>query len=160
MRRIMAQPLRAPGPGIVNRFFPRSEPAGGHGVAARACTAALYCRPFRAASACMPGSTPARHMDITAPVTRARGGRPPPVAAAVAPPGQGSSVPFIARYRKEVTGSLDGTQLRQLEERLRYLRELEERRGAILSSIEEQGKLTPELKREILAAETKTRLED
>ncbi|MCO6728802.1 RNA-binding transcriptional accessory protein, partial [Streptomyces sp. CHA16] len=67
---------------------------------------------------------------------------------------------FIARYRKEVTGSLDDTQLRHLEERLRYLRELEERRGAVLASIEEQGKLTPELAREINLADTKTRLED
>jgi uncharacterized protein len=54
-------------------------------------------------------------------------------------------VPFIARYRKEVTGNLDDTQLRTLEERLTYLRELEDRRAAILASIEEQGKLTPEL---------------
>ncbi len=73
---------------------------------------------------------------------------------------EGSTVPFIARYRKEVTGSLDDTQLRNLEERLRYLRELDERRVSILASIEEQGKLTPELKREIDLADTKTRLED
>ena len=73
---------------------------------------------------------------------------------------EGSTVPFIARYRKEVTGSLDDTQLRTLEERLRYLRELDERRASILSSIEEQGKLTPELAREIKLADTKTRLED
>ena len=69
--------------------------------------------------------------------------QPQQVAAAVALLDEGSTVPFIARYRKEVTGSLDDTQLRMLEERLRYLRELEERRGAILASIEEQGKLTP-----------------
>src|SRR5690606_18512186 len=74
---------------------------------------------------------------------------PQQVAAAVALLDEGSTVPFIARYRKEVTGSLDDTQLRHLEERLRYLRELDERRAAILASIEEQGKLTPELKREI-----------
>ena len=77
------------------------------------------------------------------------GVRPQQVAAAVALLDEGSTVPFIARYRKEVTGSLDDTQLRHLEERLRYLRELDERRVAILASIEEQGKLTPELKREI-----------
>ncbi|QKE64856.1 RNA-binding transcriptional accessory protein [Aquipseudomonas campi] len=88
------------------------------------------------------------------------GVRPQQVAAAVALLDEGSTVPFIARYRKEVTGSLDDTQLRNLEERLRYLRELDERRTAILASIEEQGKLTPELTREINLAETKTRLED
>ncbi|MDC7825726.1 Tex family protein [Pseudomonas sp. BLCC-B13] len=85
---------------------------------------------------------------------------PQQVAAAVALLDEGSTVPFIARYRKEVTGSLDDTQLRHLEERLRYLRELDERRAAILASIEEQGKLTPELTREINEADTKTRLED
>lgn len=73
---------------------------------------------------------------------------------------EGATVPFIARYRKEVTGGLDDTQLRNLEERLGYLRELEERRAAILSSIDEQGKLTPELKNDIDSAETKQRLED
>ncbi len=70
------------------------------------------------------------------------------------------TVPFIARYRKEATGGLDDTQLRQLEERLVYLRDLEDRRAAILRSIEEQGKLTPELSKAIKAAETKARLED
>ncbi len=88
------------------------------------------------------------------------GVRPQQVAAAVALLDEGSTVPFIARYRKEVTGSLDDTQLRNLEERLRYLRELDERRVSILASIEEQGKLTPELKREIDLADTKTRIED
>ncbi len=72
----------------------------------------------------------------------------------------GATVPFIARYRKEVTGGLDDTQLRLLEERLRYLRELEERRAAILASIEEQGKLSAPLKADILAADTKATLED
>ncbi|MFI6816186.1 Tex family protein [Nonomuraea sp. NPDC050328] len=72
----------------------------------------------------------------------------------------GSTVPFIARYRKEVTGGLDDTQLRTLEERLRYLREMEERRAAILESIESQGKLSDELREQILGAETKARLED
>ncbi len=72
----------------------------------------------------------------------------------------GATVPFIARYRKEATGGLDDTQLRLLEERLRYLRELEERRSAILASIEEQGKLTDALKGDILYADTKARLED
>ena len=72
----------------------------------------------------------------------------------------GATVPFIARYRKEVTGGLDDTQLRLLEERLYYLRELEDRRSAILASIEEQGKLSDALKSDILAADTKARLED
>ena len=72
----------------------------------------------------------------------------------------GATVPFISRYRKEVTGGLDDAQLRTLEERLRYLRELEERRITVLKSIDEQGKMTAELKQSILAADTKTRLED
>ncbi|SDT03933.1 uncharacterized protein SAMN05216421_2756 [Halopseudomonas xinjiangensis] len=86
--------------------------------------------------------------------------RPEQVAATVGLLDEGASVPFIARYRKEVTGSLDDTQLRYLEERLRYLRELEDRRKSILASIDEQGKLTPELARDINQADTKTRLED
>ena len=71
-----------------------------------------------------------------------------------------STVPFIARYRKEATGGLDDTQLRALEERLHYLRDLEERRAAIRKSIDEQGKLSPELAVAIAAADTKARLED
>lgn len=82
------------------------------------------------------------------------------IQAAVALLDEGATVPFIARYRKEVTGALTDTDLRTLEERLRYLRELEDRRGAILASIEEQGKLTPELTKLITAADTKSRLED
>ncbi|TXH72315.1 MAG: RNA-binding transcriptional accessory protein [Lysobacteraceae bacterium] len=73
---------------------------------------------------------------------------------------EGATVPFIARYRKEVTGGLDDTQLRNLETRLAYLREMEERRDAILASIAEQGKLTPTLLNDILAADGKSRLED
>jgi len=82
------------------------------------------------------------------------------VTAAIALLDEGATVPFIARYRKEVTGGLDDGQLRTLEERLRYLRELEDRRVTILKSIEEQGKLTPELAAEINSADTKNRLED
>ena len=82
------------------------------------------------------------------------------VSAAVELLGEGSTVPFIARYRKEKTGGLDDTQLRKLEERLGYLRELEDRRVTVLKSIEEQGKLTPELSRSITNAETKVELED
>ena len=82
------------------------------------------------------------------------------VAAAVALLDEGATVPFIARYRKEVTGNLDDTQLRNLEERLLYLRELEERRAIILASIEEQGKLTEELRGAVDGAATKQALED
>ena len=64
---------------------------------------------------------------------------------------EGSTVPFIARYRKEATGDLDEVQIRAIEERGLYLRELEERRGAVLASIDEQGKLTPELRARVLA---------
>src|SRR5581483_11533139 len=86
--------------------------------------------------------------------------RVPQVEAAIALLDDKATVPFIARYRKEATGGLDDTQLRTLEERLIYLRELDERRKAILKSIEEQGKLSPELVSQINDAETKARLED
>lgn len=82
------------------------------------------------------------------------------VAAAVRLLDEGSTVPFIARYRKEVTGSLDDAQLRTLEERLGYLRELDQRRAAVLASIDEQGKLTEELTAALMAADTKARVED
>src|SRR6266568_8161389 len=72
----------------------------------------------------------------------------------------GATVPFIARYRKEMTGTLDDAQLRALEDRLRYLRELEERRTAVIESTRAQGKLDPELEAQILAADSKARLED
>jgi protein Tex len=86
--------------------------------------------------------------------------KPVQVAAAIALLDEGATVPFIARYRKEATGGLDDIQLRLLEERLRYLRELESRRAAIIASIEEQGKMTPVLLDAIVHAEDKTRLED
>ena len=86
--------------------------------------------------------------------------RPAQVTAAVELLDGGATVPFIARYRKEVTGELDDIQLRELEARLAYLRELEERRSAVLKSIEDQGKLTPELRATIDAAATKQDLED
>src|SRR4030088_2033603 len=82
------------------------------------------------------------------------------VVAAVALLDEGATVPFISRYRKEATGGLDDTQLRNLQERLIYLRELEERRAAVLANIEEQGKLTPSLRASIEGADTKQRLED
>src|SRR5690606_8357250 len=86
--------------------------------------------------------------------------RPQQVAATVALLDEGATVPFIARYRKEITGALDDTQLRNLKERLRSLREMEDRRAAILKSVDEQGKLTPQLQSELLAADSKTLLED
>ncbi|MBN2887353.1 MAG: RNA-binding transcriptional accessory protein [Chromatiaceae bacterium] len=86
--------------------------------------------------------------------------RPAQVEAAIGLLDEGATVPFIARYRKEATGGLDDIQLRHLAERLDYLRELESRRAAILKSIAEQGKLTPDLEGQIVGAETKQRLED
>jgi uncharacterized protein len=93
-------------------------------------------------------------------ISRELAARPAQVAAAVQLLDEGATVPFIARYRKEVTGGLDDVQLRHLEERLGYLRELEERRDLVIRGIAEQGKLTDNLKGEILAADTKQRLED
>jgi uncharacterized protein len=93
-------------------------------------------------------------------IAKELGVKPVQVKAAVALLDEGATVPFIARYRKEATDGLDDTQLRNLEERLRYLREMEERREAILKSITEQEKLTPELEKAIKEADTKTRLED
>lgn len=86
--------------------------------------------------------------------------KPAQVRAAIALLDGGATVPFIARYRKEATDGLDDTQLRNLEERLGYLRELNDRREAILRSIEEQGRLTDTLRNDLLAADTKSRLED
>ncbi|HUH91420.1 MAG TPA: Tex family protein [Lysobacter sp.] len=86
--------------------------------------------------------------------------RPNQVIAAIGLLDEGATVPFIARYRKEVTEGLDDTQLRNLETRLVYLRELEDRRATVLASIEEQGKLTDELRADIEAADSKSRLED
>ena len=99
-------------------------------------------------------------MDINQRIAQELSVRIQQVAATVALLDEGSTVPFIARYRKEVTGGLDDTQLRKLEERLVYLRELDDRRGSILDSIRTQGKLTAELEQNILLADTKTLLED
>jgi uncharacterized protein len=82
------------------------------------------------------------------------------IVAAIALLDEGATVPFISRYRKEVTGGLDDTQMRNLEERLGYLRELEERRVAVINSINEQGKMTDALQQSLLLADSKTRLED
>ncbi|NOQ35603.1 MAG: RNA-binding transcriptional accessory protein, partial [Methylococcaceae bacterium] len=99
-------------------------------------------------------------MDITLLLSKELAVRNAQVEAAIQLLDEGASVPFISRYRKEVTGGLDDTQLRNLEERLNYLRELEARRKTILDSIESQDKLTPELKQAINEAETKNLLED
>ncbi|MGE4327392.1 MAG: Tex-like N-terminal domain-containing protein, partial [Pseudodonghicola sp.] len=105
----------------------------------------------------------------TAPQTAARiartiateiGARPDQVGAAVKLLDEGATVPFVARYRKEVTGGLDDTQLRTLADRLSYLREMEARRETILNSIKDQGKLTEALAKSIAGAETKAQLED
>ncbi|WP_116521569.1 RNA-binding transcriptional accessory protein Tex [Achromobacter insuavis] len=97
---------------------------------------------------------------IVAQLATELGARASQIASAVELLDDGATVPFIARYRKEATGGLDDTVLRNLEVRLGYLRELEERRGSILESISQQGKLTPELQQEIASADTKQRLED
>jgi protein Tex len=139
----------------------------GQQAALLAPVAALFQAAQPASQAFKPGPASLHHnlsggfMDsINSRIAEELGVRPQQVEAAVALLDEGSTVPFISRYRKEVTGSLDDTQLRHLEERLRYLRELDERRISILASIEEQGKLTPELARDIKLADTKTRLED
>ena len=99
-------------------------------------------------------------MDITRKIAEELQIKPSQVEAAVGLIDEGCTIPFIARYRKEVTGSLDDEQLRNLDERLRYLRNLEDRKAQVLSSIEEQGKLTEELKAQITAAETMVLVED
>ncbi len=99
-------------------------------------------------------STIAKELSLDKPVAEKQ------IIAAIALLDEGSTVPFISRYRKEVTGGLDDSQLRLLEERLKYLRELEKRREAIVQSIDEQGKLSDELALSIQLAETKTTLED
>ena len=99
-------------------------------------------------------------MDINQKLTQELGVRKEQVEAAVKLIDEGNTIPFISRYRKEVTGSLDDEQLRKLFERLTYLRNLEDKKGQVLSSIEEQGKLTEELKAQITAAETLVVVED
>ncbi|OAH25051.1 RNA-binding transcriptional accessory protein [Corynebacterium stationis] len=97
---------------------------------------------------------------IAATIAQEIGVRPDQAETALKLLAEGNTVPFIARYRKEVTGGLDDTQLRTIETRATYLRELEERKQAILEAIEEQGKLNDDLRREILECDTKARLED
>lgn len=91
-------------------------------------------------------------MDINQKITEELGVKKWQVDAAVRLIDEGNTIPFIARYRKEATGTLDDEQLRKLYERLNYLRGLEEKKEQVLSSIEEQGKLTPELKQQILGS--------
>ncbi|MFM9272542.1 Tex family protein [Pseudarthrobacter sp. NKDBFgelt] len=107
-----------------------------------------------------PSASPKADDAIYTQIATELGVKPWQVKAAVELLDGGSTVPFIARYRKEATGTLDDTQLRELDERLRYLRELADRRRAVLEAIEAQGQLTPELTTAILAADTKSRLED
>ncbi len=99
-------------------------------------------------------------MDINQKITEELGVKKWQVDAAVKLIDEGNTIPFIARYRKEATGTLDDEQLRKLHERLTYLRNLEEKKEQVLSSIEEQGKMTEELKKQILAAETLVVVED
>lgn len=99
-------------------------------------------------------------MDITKKIAEELQVKPSQVEAATKLIDEGCTIPFIARYRKEVTGSLNDEQLRNLDERLRYLRNLEDRKEQVIASIEEQGKLTEELKAQIIAAETMVLVED
>src|SRR6476619_2264697 len=117
----------------------------------------LQQRPSPSASGPAPkiGTPPTQETGIAAQIADELGVQAWQVKAAVDLLDAGSTVPFIARYRKEATGTLDDTQLRDLEERLRYLRELEDRRRSILESIAAQGALTPELEAAVVGAETK-----
>ena len=99
-------------------------------------------------------------MDINQKITEELGVKRWQVDAAVNLIDEGNTIPFIARYRKEAHGTMDDEQLRKLFERLTYLRNLEEKKAQVLSSIEEQGKLTPELRRQIEEAETQVLVED
>ncbi|MGN2636850.1 Tex family protein [Nocardia takedensis] len=107
-----------------------------------------------------PAATPSALAGVARRIADELGVRESQVSAAVELLDGGSTVPFVARYRKEVTGGLDDAQLRQLDERLHYLRELDERRGAIIESIRGQGKLDDALLGQLMTAETKARLED
>lgn len=108
----------------------------------------------------MASAHPTRENQIAQNIAQDIAAKPAQVAAAIGLLDEGSTVPFIARYRKEVTGGLDDTQLRLLEERLIYLRELEARRDSIVESIRSQGKLTDELEARLLGASTKAEIED
>src|SRR5690349_9576229 len=126
--------------------------------AARPHRAVLHHVSYR--SHLMPDIDPRLAQHIARTIATEIGAQPAQANAAIALLDEGATVPFIARYRKEVTGGLDDSQLRTLETRLTYLRELEERRAAVLTSIQEQGKLTDELRKDIEGADSKARLED
>jgi len=130
----------------------------GHG-AARSTLARLWQDRHVTAVAGVPGQVP-MPVPVQRRIATELGVGEGQVAAAIGLLDGGATVPFIARYRKEATGTLDDTQLRNLQERLRYLRELDERRGAILESIRTQGKLDDALTAQIMAADSKARLED
>ena len=108
----------------------------------------------------MPQIDPVLARRIASTIAGEIGAQPAQAQAAIGLLDEGATVPFIARYRKEVTGGLDDIQLRELEARLSYLRELDDRRAAVLKSIDEQGKLTDALRAAIAAAPTKQELED
>ncbi len=140
--------------------LPRARIVNGFLRAAAVATIAVP-RPDAASSTDdMPEISPALARKISQTIAEEIGAKAEQASAAIALLDEGATVPFIARYRKEVTGGLDDTQLRNLEVRLVYLREMEERRATILSSIEEQGKLTDALRADIEAADSKARLED
>src|SRR5688500_19121713 len=107
----------------------------------------------------MPEISPQLARQIASTIAAEIGAQPAQALAAIALLDEGASVPFIARYRKEITGGLDDTQLRNLETRLTYLRELEERRATVLASIAEQGQLSDALRADIDAAHSNARPE-
>src|SRR5262245_65394672 len=121
------------------------------------CCQRVSCAPHRGHNAAprrpdhhlMPDTDPRLAQQIARTIATEISAQPTQAAAAIALLDEGATVPFIARYRKEVTGGLDDSQLRTLETRLTYLRELEERRAAVLASVQEQGKLTDELRKDI-----------
>src|SRR5690606_4070589 len=120
-----------------------------NGLHRRGAVATIRFRFSAAEPQSMTEISPALARKIAQTIAEEIGAQTPQVQAAVALLDEGATVPFIARYRKEVTGGLDDTQLRNLEVRLAYLREMEDRRASILASIEEQGKLTDELRAQI-----------
>src|SRR5690348_9194906 len=155
-----APPAVTPGPSDPTPPVPAGGPSGEDGGVTGSVPAATPAAPTGAASAPQSSAQTTAQPSIEQRIADELGVRRHQVASAVDLLDEGSTVPFVARYRKEATGGLDDAQLRTLEERLRYLRELEERRTAVLEEIRKQGKLTPELEQQVLAAESKARLED
>src|SRR5690606_19935200 len=149
-----------PAPGLTPRHARAARLVNGYRARRRRGTIAGSAAPPPDARLPMPDVSPALARKIAQTIADEIGAQRGQVEAAVALLDDGATVPFIARYRKEATGGLDDTQLRDLEGRLAYLRELEDRRAAILASIDEQGKLDDALRAEIEAADSKARLED